>query len=93
MAARSNKVGDIGLWVLKVIASCEHPLQIIGARHLVQNFSKILIRKGLDDDFVFYTRLLRDELENQVTSIKEINKIIINSKTKDVSQGTVHLGS
>lgn len=68
MAATSNHIGDIGIWIEKVIDSCESPLHEIGARHLVQNFEHLLLRKKLDDEYEYYVRKLRKRLDNKFYS-------------------------
>lgn len=64
MAANSKHIGDVRIWIEKVIDSCTTPIHEIGARHLIQNFEHLLLRKGLDDEYIIYTRLLRNKLDN-----------------------------
>jgi len=63
MAANSKHIGDIGIWIEKVIDSCTTPLHEVGARHLVQNFEHMLLRRNIEGEYEFYTRLLRRKLD------------------------------
>ena len=62
MAATSNHIGDIAIWIEKVINSCDTSMQEMVARHLIQNFEKILIERD-DNSYSFYTTKLRDLLD------------------------------
>lgn len=62
MAATSNHIGDIGLWIEKVIDSCETPKQEISARKLVSLFEDRLLREG-SEFYRYYSRKLRDRLD------------------------------
>lgn len=64
MAATSRHIGDIGLWIEKVIDSCETPQQESSARRLVQIFEKRLIEEG-SDFYSYYSRKLRDRLDDK----------------------------
>jgi len=69
MAAASNHNGDIGIWIEKVINSCETRQQETTARKLVSLFETRLLRedKGFHSEYArslrglldqkFYTRL------------------------------------
>jgi hypothetical protein len=62
MAATSNHIGDVGLWLEKVIDSCETPQQETIARKLVSLFRDRLLRE--DSEFYgYYDRTLRDRLD------------------------------
>lgn len=65
MAATSNHIGDIAIWIEKVINSCETPMQEIGARHLIQLFEKMLLRQDIQS-YEFYTWKLRDLLDTKL---------------------------
>ena len=53
MAAESRHIGDIATWIEKVINSCDTSMQEMGARHLVQNFEKLLLTD--DSDYAYYS--------------------------------------
>lgn len=79
MPATSKNIDDIAIWIEKIIDSCEHPLQEIGARKMVQNFEHLLLRRNLYNDFEYYTRVLRDRLDNKFYDLFDLemaNKII-----------------
>ena len=63
MAATSNHTGDIGLWIEKVIGSCETWEQEASARKLVRLFMSRLLRED-SDLYGHYDRLLRQRLDD-----------------------------
>ena len=66
MAAKSKSIGDVYNWIIDVIDSCDHPLQIIGARHLIQNFERMMARQNVSIDlYCFMSLELRDRLGNK----------------------------
>ena len=66
MAAKSNHILDIYIWVSEVIKSCEHPLQIVTARHLIRNFEGLMSRQNINGELYFLmTRKLRDLLDSK----------------------------
>jgi hypothetical protein len=64
MAATSNHIGDVGLWIEKVIDSCETSKQESGARKLVSLFEDRLIREG-SEFYSYYSRKLRNRLDDK----------------------------
>ena len=64
MGATSKHPGDIAIWIEKVIASCQTPMQEISARKLIQNFEKKLLAEK-DPNFSYYSRTLRDRLDEK----------------------------
>jgi hypothetical protein len=66
MAAKSKHISDIFLWISDVIESCEHPLQIVTARHLIQNFEGLMSRQNINaEGYYFMSRKLRDKLDSK----------------------------
>jgi hypothetical protein len=67
MAATSNHIGDIGIWIEKVIESCATPLQEVSAGKLVSLFEARLIRE--DSKFYsYYSIKLRERLDQRFYS-------------------------
>jgi hypothetical protein len=64
MAATSNHIGDVGLWIEKVIDSCETSKQESGARKLVSLFEDRLLREG-SEFYRYYSRKLRNRLDDK----------------------------
>jgi hypothetical protein len=65
MAATSNHDGDVGIWIEKVINSCETPQQEITARKLLRLFEERLLRDG-KGAYSLYSRKLRNLLDEKV---------------------------
>jgi hypothetical protein len=65
MAATSNHNGDIGLWIEKVIDSCETTSQAISARKLVSLFRDRLLREG-SESYDYYARTLSARLDGKL---------------------------
>jgi hypothetical protein len=63
MAAESNTQADIGIWVEKVIESCDNYRQTHPARTLVHLFEKRLVQDGTER---YIRRHLTDYLYNMV---------------------------
>jgi hypothetical protein len=64
MAATSNHIGDVGLWIEKVIDSCETQQQEIIARKLVSLFRDRLLRED-SELYGYYAEKLRYRLDSK----------------------------
>lgn len=68
MAATSNHTGDVGIWLEKVIESCETHQQENSARKLVSLFEDRLLREK-SEFFWEYSRKLRGKLDEKFYAI------------------------
>jgi hypothetical protein len=67
MAAKSNKPGDLVLWVEKVIDSCETPLQEITAKKLIRLLEQKLDSENYPKELKWAIhRSLRDRLDRKL---------------------------
>lgn len=62
MAGTSKHIGDVAIWIKKIIESCENPVQEIAARRMIRDFESRLLREQ-SDFYAFYSRLLRGSLD------------------------------
>ena len=80
MAGTSKHIGDIAIWIQKVIKSCETPVQEIAARRMIRSFEdRLLLEKS--EFYDFYSRTLRSSLDINLLKRRETLPNNVNQKT------------